>query len=285
MKTTEMINVTAANTEISRNFKDERLKKATEKIVLIYTQAAKYADEKNREIAKVLADVAEKEAYKADGFNSVADYAHELFGLNRQNAYSLANAGKVYKNAEAHPTLKAMTPSKLAELSGVDNKKLQEALDSGKITTESTQKELREFAVTAKEELPKKAKIVTMYTAVIVGFEATDSMADALKTPRSLEEWDMYFVGIAQMRHNSPVEMVKLPNGKMTPSANKATVTRRLYINQGAAIAVEFFTYTVPAPPVKPKAPKFTKAELMEMLKLLEEEEANDISERDQNKE
>lgn len=275
MKTTEMITVAAANTEIARNFKDERLKKATERIISIYTQAAKFADEKNREIAKVLAEVAEKESYKADGFKSVADYANELFGINRQNAYALANAGKVYKNTDAHPVLKAMTPSKLAELTGVDNKKLKDALDKGQITADSTQKSLREFASQSKNSDTKKVQVVTTYTAVIVGLDTPESLASSLKSPRTFEEWDKFFIGLIQSRHDSPAEVVKLPNGKFSPDGKKATINRRLYINQGVAMAVEFFIYTPPATPVKPKAPKLTREQLMKMLAELDEEEAS----------
>lgn len=268
----EMITVIHADTSAPINFKDVRLKKATEKIISIYTQAAAFADEKNREIAKVLSDVAAKEAYKADGFKSVADYANSIFGINRQNAYALASAGKVYKDPNTPAELKAMSPSKLAELSSVKPEVVKAAIESGEISSKTTQKDLRAFANKAKDEEPKKAEIVITYTAVPAGLPYDwESYSEILNTPRTLEEWDGFFEALVSERHESKPETIKLPMGKFLESSKKATINRRLYMNKGYSIAVEFFTYTPSKVPPKPTAPKFTREELLAMLAAMDE--------------
>lgn len=145
MTTNNMITVSNINTAIPI-FVDDRLNKATQRIISIYTDAAKYADTKNRELAKIFSDVAEKKSYEKDGFKSVADYANTIFGIKRQNAYALAAAGKIYNTPDAPEELKAMSPSKLAEISSINRDKVVKAITDGTISKDTTQKDLREFA-------------------------------------------------------------------------------------------------------------------------------------------
>lgn len=282
MKATEIITLNPI-TAAARTFKDERLTKATQRISSIYTDAAKYADAKNREIAKILADVADKKAYEADGFKSVADYASNVFGIARQNAYALANAGKVYNDKSAHPELQAMSPSKLAELSAVDVKAVNAALEKGEITHDTTQKALREFADKAKADKEAgKPVVLDMFTARLCRPIVDEETADTLSMGKTLDDWDDYFMdyvvnAIPVELPMSPVEIIKLPKGKVDPTATKSTVNRRLYCNKYFSIVVEFYTYK---PPVskssKPAAPKFTKEQLLAMLAEMEGGEKSD---------
>lgn len=263
------------------DFKDERLAKATQRITAIYNDAAKYADTKNREIAKILGDVADKKAYETDGFKSIADYASTVFGIARQNAYALANAGKVYNDKDAHPELKAMSPSKIAELAAVDIKAVNAALNSGEINHDTTQKDLREFADKAKPNANKKGEkpvVLDTFTARPCLSMVTDEMADTFSMAKTLDEWDEWFmVYVSNVSPDSPVEIVKLPKGKVDPSLTKATVNRRLYFNRAFSIVVEFYTYVAPKPAtVKPTAPKFTKEQLLAMLAEMEDGERSD---------
>lgn len=279
MKATEII--TLNNVTISeRTFKDDRLAKATQRITAIYNDAAKYADTKNREIAKILGEVADKKAYEKDGFKSVADYASKVFGIATQNAYALARAGKVYNDNNAHPELKAMSPSKIAELSAVDTKVVNSALEAGEITHESTQKALREFADKVKtDNEDKNVVVLDTFTAKPCIHIITDEMADTFAMAKTLDEWDDFFMDyvVNAVPANvpvSPIEIVKLPKGKADPSASKATINRRLYFNHTFSVVVEFYKYTAPKATKPTKPTKFTREQLLAMLAEVDETEA-----------
>lgn len=282
MKTTEMITVIPANTEIATNFKDERLVKATTRILNIYRQAAKYADEKNREIAKVLSEVMENKAYVKDGFSSVYDYADKVFGISKNNSYSLANAGKVYRDEKAHPELKAMSPSKLAEVARIAPEKLTEALNDGKISSKTTQAELREIAKSL-QPVKTKSEVLKEYTieCPLVTPEMIDIMSN--KVHKTLEDWDSYFKTVVDFDSHSDCEIIKLPNGKVSPNSEKATVTRKLYFSNEFSIVVRFLVYTPPTGPMKvtgkSKAKvKYSLEELRAMLAEAEMESQEDSS-------
>lgn len=270
MKATEIITLNPI-TAATRTFKDERLTKATQRISSIYTDAAKYADIKNREIAKILADVSDKKAYEADGFKSVADYASTVFGIARQNAYALANAGKVYNDKNAHPELQAMSPSKIAELAAVGTETVNAALESGEITHNTTQKALREFADKAKVDKEGEEPVVLdTFRAHPCIPMITDEMADTFSMPKTLDDWDDFFMdyvinSVPSTANDSQVEIVKLPKGRVHSSATKATVNRRLYFNREFSIVVEFYKY-VHHKVNKTTATKFTKEQLLAML-------------------
>lgn len=280
MKATEIITLNPI-TAAAHTFKDDRLNKATQRITAIYADAAKYADTKNREIAKILGDVADKKAYETDGFKSVADYASTVFGIARQNAYALANAGKVYNDKDAHPELKAMSPSKIAELAAVDAKVVNAALNSGEINHDTTQKDLREFADKSKSKTDKKGEkpvVLDTFTARPCLSMVTDEMADTFSMAKTLDDWDEWFMGyVSNVSTESPVEIVKLPKGKADPNLTKATVNRRLYFNRSFSIVVEFYTYVAPKPAaVKTTTTKFTKEQLLPMLSEMEDGEKSD---------
>lgn len=279
MKNTEIITMSTINID-NRVFKDDRLAKATQRIRAIYNDAYKYADSKNREIAKILGDIAEKKSYEKDGFKSVADYASSVFGIATQNAYALARAGKVYNDDKAHPELKAMSPSKIAELATVDSSKLAKALDDGKITHNTTQKELREFADKTKQEKENiKPEVLDTFTARPYVSIISDEQAESFSIPRTMDEWDDWFITtVSSASPETPVEIVKLPKGKVNEEAKKATVNRVLYFNRGFSIIVEFYKYvSEKSKSTKPKVQKFTKEELQAMLSELEasEKESN----------
>lgn len=252
-------------------YKDERLAKATQRITAIYNDAAKYADTKNREIAKILGDIAEKKAYEKDGFKSVADYASNVFGIATQNAYALARAGKVYNDKDAHPELKAMSPSKIAELNSIDSKIIKEALDSGKITHETTQKALREFAETAKNKSAQENPVVLdIFTARPCQTIIDEKTADTCQAARTIDEWDEYFMEyVENASPSTPVEVVSLKKLNTNDNNVKRIAQRRLYFNRSYSIVVEFYKYTAPNAP-KIKKPKFTKEELLAMLSEIE---------------
>ena len=264
-----IITITELTPATSRKFKDPRLTEATKRIAAIYTDAAKFVDTKNREIASILAEVMEAKSYEKDGFKSVGDYAKEVFGINRQNAYSLASAGKVYNDQNAPAALKAMTPSKLAEVAKVPTETLNKAISDGKITAETTQKDLRDFAssVTAK---PDKVEILNNYPARPCAPSVSERDADTYATARTIPEWEDYFMDYMQsLAPSRTPEIIKLPKTTTpgNPDAKKATVERRLFTSDNFSLVVEFYTVKPEHTPVKPK---FTKEQLLEMLAELE---------------
>lgn len=273
MKTSEIITLNTLNTsEIT--FKDERLAKATQRITAIYNDAAKYADSKNREIAKILGDVFEKKAYEKDGFKSVADYASKVFGIAQNNAYALARAGKIYNDKNANPELQAMTPSKLAELNSVDLKDVTAAIEAGAINRDSTQKALREFADKVKSaKADDTPKVLDSFTARPCIPVINEEQMDTFNLPKTIDEWDDWFIGyVSNISPDSPVEIIKLPKAKVSPDVSKATISRQLYVNRGYSIVVEFSKYVAPKTK-KTAKPKFTADELRAMLAELEAKE------------
>lgn len=224
--------------------------------------------------------MSDKKAYEADGFKSVADYAYTVFGISRQNAYALANAGKVYNDKSAHPELQAMTPSKLAELAAIDSKAVTSALDAGEITHDTTQKALREFAEKVKSKNDSETPVVLdTFTAHPCISMVTDQQADLFGAGKTLDEWDEWFVDyVSNISTGDEVEVIKMPKGKTGPTAAKHTVNRRLYFTRGYYIVVEFYKYVPPKAKKesKPAATKFTKEQLLAMLAEMEDGEKFD---------
>lgn len=264
-----IITITELTPETARKFKDPRLAEATKRIAAIYADAAKFVDTKNREIASILAEVMEAKSYEKDGFKSVGDYAKEVFGINRQNAYSLAAAGKVYNDNNAPAALKAMTPSKLAEVAKLPADTLKKAVEDGKITADTTQKDLREFAasVTTKSD---KVEVLNNYTARPCVPVVSERDSDNYSSARTIPEWEDYFMDYMQsLSPSRSPEIIKLPKTTIPgkPDAKKATVERRLFTSDNFSMVVEFY---ISKPEPKPTKPKFTKEQLLAMLAELE---------------
>lgn len=258
----------------SRKFKNKELQEATARIASIYQDAAKFAETKNREIASILANIMDKEAYKDDGFKSVGDYAHEVFGINKQNAYALAAAGKIYNDENASEVLKSMTPHKLAEVSRVDRKELDKAIEDGTISPETSQKDLRAFAAAVKDK-DAPAKVVPQFTAHPCQAFISEQDADTYSLPKTIEEWDDFFTDrLTDMQPSRPVEAIKLPKVTIIASTGKEIkYARRLYVSDLFSLVVEYHPYATPKGPKKVAGPKYTKEALLKMLAELEESE------------
>lgn len=274
---TEIITLNTINTNLP-TFTDDRLNKATQRIMSIYTDAAKYAETKNREIAKILGEVAEKKSYEADGFKSVADYASSVFGIARQNAYALASAGKVYNDKDAHPELKAMTPSKIAELTSVDPAKLEQALELGEINRGTTQKSLREFANKVKEETSAENPIVLdQFTARLCCSVVDFKFQEDSMLPRTMPEWDDFFADFVSSADNRfAVEIIPLKTITTNDDNIKRKAQRRLYLSRGYSLVVEFYKYKETTKKISSKSlnAQYTIEELRAMLAEAEKNEA-----------
>lgn len=244
---TEIINIAPVSTP-AKNFKNKDLQDATQKISAIYSDALKYADTKNREIASILATVAAKKSYEQDGFKSVADYANQTFGIGKQSAYALASAGKVYNNPKAPEELKEFTPYNLAAISSVPAENVQKAVKEGKISKNSTQRELKDFVAQSQTAGTKttNTEVVTMYTADVCGKYIPENLVEIMLEPHTRNDWDDFFKRYISDVTETPVdtvETVKLPMGKIVKTDKKATIPRCLYFNRNMSLIIEYREY------------------------------------------
>lgn len=288
----ELITMEALNIAQTTEFKDKRLAEATAKIVKLYESTATFVEKKNREFASILSTVKTEKSYEADGYKSVADYAEKVFGLSRSNAYALATAGDVYNDVNAPDEVKALSPSKLAELANVPKDKLAADIKAGTISATTTQKDLREYAKTAAPNAEEKPVVLPQYTARMVwGGVYDEEEKEKFETPRILEDWHEIITQDIINNHECTraPEVIKLPKCQpyFAPIQEKKPIIRYLYITEVCAYAFEFYEKT-PEKPKKEKvsAPKYTREELLRMLAEMDEtpEEAKPASQRGKDK-
>ena len=285
----EIITMNALTIAEKLTFKNEALSKATSEILSIYNDAMTYADAKNRQIASILARVKSERSYTEDGFTSVADYASKTFGIKKQNAYALANAGEIYNDETASEKLKAFTPSKLAEITNVPRETLESAVESGRITATTTQKDLRDYAKLAAPVKDTKTDIVDTYEArpLTVCMALPEAFTEVFKMgPLTIDEWSEVITGAINENGRFPAEVIKLPKAPMLIKGelgNKKVVERRLYITHDFSLSVEFTTHKRNMElEKKPKAPKMTREDLLALLAEMDEAEANIDNEPDE---
>lgn len=278
-----IITLTEMNSTISKTFKDARLTQATNKIAKIYTDAALYAEQKNREIAKILDGIATGKLYEKDGFKSVADYANQIFNLSKSNAYALASAGRVYNDEKAPESLKAITPHKLAAVAQVDRTKLVKAINDGTLSPTASEKDFKAFAQENKPADKSKPELVKDYRIRLIAAPALNIDTSAHKP---IEMWLDELKALPQF--NGKPELVKLPNG-YDPFPNgtmpkKATLIRRLLISHDFALTIEFKEYhsQVTKVETKVKGPRLTREELLAMLAEMDKAEGANVTSSDE---
>lgn len=264
-------NTLLAITYQPRTFTNPALNKATERIAKLYLDAKNYAEDKNRTLASILAEVKVKELYKDDGFSSVADYAEATFGIKRANAYTLASAGEVYNDKTASENIRSLTPSKLFEVINVPREELEKDMAAGVITSSTTQKDLRDYA-NQKKQSNEKPVVLDRFTAYPWTRDLSVEMADFFSNPRTMGEWEE---GIKKFvkpdyKTDGEVEVVKLPKA-VYPGAtenDKAPTLPRLMFHcagEWSYLVVSFEKYK--APKTSKAGPKSTKGAMsMEQL-------------------
>lgn len=127
------------------NYKSADLSNYTDKINQIILKGNNVLEKCARDISVILAKIGEGQLYKEDGFKSVAEYAMHSFGIKKSTAYMLYRAGKIYLDSSVCDTAKKFTPSKLAELSTLDTSILNNICDSGIVTCDNSQMEIRNW--------------------------------------------------------------------------------------------------------------------------------------------
>lgn len=186
---------------------------------------------------KVTIDRAGKDG--VDGFTSVRDYAEELFGINRSQAYALATTGeKFYIPVEKAPksigeyrkqnpdvkadeaTVKALYEreqlyndfitaapvSNLTELVNVDKDRIIAGLQSGEIVASSTQKQLREFR-SGLITVGDGTKVLPRYiTRVYIGIGTVIDFEDPMDEPAIKDELQKRFNAVPATKTLDTVE-------------------------------------------------------------------------------
>lgn len=270
--------ITVSNFDFkSPSFRNESLNQATQRIASIISDAMVYAETKNREIASILSTIKSEQSYKEDGFESVADYAEMIFGIKRGNAYALASAGDIYNDPTASDKIKSLSPHKLAELSKVPTATIESDLNSGKISAETTLKDLREYKNSVLSSDSKKDTVVLdEYDARPVSgcMVLPEALTNLLTGSHVIEEWNRLILDHIDKNGRFSPEVIKLTKAPALVSGKptkKRTVERRLYVTHDFCLCVEFTKHSTNAK--LEKKPKFTKAELMAMMAELEEDE------------
>lgn len=157
----------------------------------------------------------------------------------------MATAGDVYNDNNASDRIKALSPSKLAELSKVDRRKVEDDLKAGRITATTTQKDLREYAKAAIQG-GEKPEVIDSYSAIPYYADSIFSKEDKDKINKftmTMDEWDSLISKMLHAAAPAEVEVIKLPKGAPTVNGNKSskkTIERRLYIAGDIAIAFMF---------------------------------------------
>lgn len=264
----ELMNVSAQKVTLTKTFKDARLQTAATQIAAIINGALTYADERNREMAKIISKVKQDKSYVVDGFKSAAEFAEKTFNLKYSNAYALAAAGDVYNDPKASAELKAFSPYKLAEISSVKPEVVSKAIAEKKIGAGSTLQDLRAFR---NEATPQKATIVKTYKIRPVqsngltlmktlveeidgrSVESVESI-DIENDVFTIEEWDEILKAYIDDNDTAKrsADVIPLPKCQRydKPDDSKKPVLRRLYVSDVDSLVVEFYE-AVKSQPVK----------------------------------
>lgn len=142
-------------------FKSAELNKATATIFEAVNKYNATATETRKAVAVELYHIEKGKLYKDDGHKSLADYAATI-GLDKSLAHKLENAGRLLDSENETIRNYAATAdySKLAILASADEKEVQQAIESGEITADTTQAQVKEWKASKK---PVKATVLPNY--------------------------------------------------------------------------------------------------------------------------
>lgn len=244
-------------------FKNADLNKFSENIAKIAINSI----ERNVELSKIFGRILETECYKEDGFSSVADFAYKTFGVEKAQAYALANVGKRFFNSNSDTakrvvkTLNGKTGN-LAELVKMSDEDIDKALDDGTIDNTSTQKQLREVANSF-----KPAKVITEKTcrlsAVISKMEENGKIEVITKDSVIVDNVEL----LKAIGFSDCDKLIKLYNlDKIVHREGKEDTTKTFGFEAIAYTVDGMFTAKVTVEYIeKPKAPKAPKEPAIDM--------------------
>ncbi len=229
------------------NFKNEKLREYTQAI------AADIGDMTNRanSVALNLGHVLESKCYEDDGFQSVADYAESVFGINRTQAYRMAKTAARFlledKAIAANDTVQQIPLNNLAELVTLTDEQIEDAINSGKLTPDTKQTEIRQLVADSK---PDKVYKGPDYAIILPN-------GDTLGTPAKLPlaERDLK-AELEKGWLNADGSIANYTMVKCKPN-DKGTITCHC-INKDTAELITFWFRPIQIPDSKPNKTKTT---------------------------
>lgn len=198
--------------------------KASAEVDTLRAKAERKRDDTGRAVARILGRVSSNEAYKVDGFKSVEDYAQKVLDMPKATAYALAAYGRAINDPKANPKLLEMSPFNFDAVKSLGLPAINAALESGEISPDMTQKELKEYRDAHKPE-SSKAKVLPR-------FNVTDLYSG--KGYENALEGDM---DEAMRGVYGDIEIIKLPKLE----GDNAPEIRKLYLTPNAPIVLHFF--------------------------------------------
>ena len=159
--------------------------------------------------APFFGEVKRDKLFEKGGYKSFDEYALETFGIKKSMAYMIANVGIHFFLEDNEFTRKAretFTVSNLAELLKADRLAIADSIDSGELTSETSQDDLRKFEdahLTHKEAVKRKEKVVPTFDIyamprkegdkpIIVGIIKDDFLMDVVGYLGRLEVLDEF---------------------------------------------------------------------------------------------
>lgn len=148
MENTEITIATNSNITLPE-FKSPELAAHAKAIELCVSDMQANANEIAVELGKVL----QSKCYEADGYDSVGDFAEQVFGIKRSQAYRMAAVASKFYLSDTYADrddIKAIPLNNLAELNSIPDADVIKGFDSGKLTADSKQADIRQYAKEAK---------------------------------------------------------------------------------------------------------------------------------------
>lgn len=127
-------------------FKSKDLNTATNEIYKVAHNVYATAMDGNKRICIILARVEKTKAYKEDGFKSLVDYCGAI-GFDKSKVHKMENAGRLYdsENETVKEFAASMGYGNLAVIASAPDEAIAEAVESGELSSGSTQDELRDW--------------------------------------------------------------------------------------------------------------------------------------------
>lgn len=136
------------------------------KVNALYTEVKSKTEAYARACAPLFGEVKRDKLYEKGGYKSLEEYA-EIFGVQKSTAYAWARVGEAFFLTDNEYTRKirdTLTMSNMAEMTKVDRVQLAAAIDNKDITSDTAQKDLREFAAAHRKDGKSSERVLPTFT-------------------------------------------------------------------------------------------------------------------------
>ena len=232
-------------------------------------------------IASELGKIMTSKSYEEDGYKSVADFAEKVFNIGRSQAYAWAEVGAKFLNADSDSAkvVASLPLANAAVVASLTDEEVENGVKSGKITSNSTQADLKAYKEEVKAARPvdpkADSKVLPMFEFIaFFGNRAIPSVSSML-------EVDISAAVSSAVGYSIIMEEVKLPEVKSETKGTPSTKRRLIIFDDNgnpAPVLVEYRMKKAPAKTTVKSGAKsihdLTAAELVELLKAAREREA-----------